>query len=848
MPDRHGLLDDSDSEQSDRLEQERKLSINKKFAKEFERRKQKQELRNAEVNSNGSREGDDDEDDESSEDEDGDLLTSQLDTDIMKTVNALRTKDQTIYNPSTRFFHPDDDDDEVEQARKGGKDKRMKYKDVVRQQILEDMNQEQDVNVEVEMDSPEEDMPDRAKRSLLAYDDEQREIRRAFLQSTAGDSDENQDEIIVMKKSSKGDRRGGEDEEFLAEMQKMEEGMKNRGEQSDTVDPHGDVKDGDKFLLDYFKNRSWIDQSGEGDIVSSDDDDNDDSDEEVPLKPQIENTTDGNESDDSLAQLDKNDDFEARYNFRFEAAEAAGVSSGADLSVVGYARGLTMDTLRRKDDTRTQKRRARKERKEAERRAKEEQLKRLKNAKRQEMERKLQEIKNVLGEVDGGEDAVDEAAILKMMEGDYDPEQLEKLMEETFGEDYYRKQDTKWKSDKDLHEDLRKDAMFAGDDAEGVLYGDDDDAEGDREFPINDEHDAGYEEDVMEEEDFEEDPGYDVNAEPEAEETELERKLKTKVEDELYKLDYEDIVAGIPTRFKYRQVDPNNYGLSTKEILFARDSTLRQYVSLKKMAPYREGEEHVVGRKRRRLLREMMQRDLEEQMVAENKDSVHSSSAKPELSGHNDDGADSPGGTGNITAKKRKRRKTKKSGSGFMNESKDETNPDEKFSIHVKVSEQEDQRTDTKDSAGEQAVGDKSKRRRRRKVSEQEDQRTDAKAPVSEQAVGDKSKRRRRRKKANRYADSGEAQSTNIANETHDDDNFSKRTNDVQSEDPPPESVEAKDSERVTEEVGDCTVKEEKKNVNRKRDEGARAQRRKSKKKTHKIEGITASRLGSYGL
>ena len=67
--------------------------------------------------------------------------------------------------------------------------------------------------------------------------------------------------------------------------------------------------------------------------------------------------------------------------------------------------------------------------------------------------------------------------------------------------------------------------------------------------------------------------------------------------DELYKLDYEHIIAGMPTRFKYRKVEPNNYGLSTEEILFARDTTLKNYVSLKKMAPYCEGGEHHVQSK-----------------------------------------------------------------------------------------------------------------------------------------------------------------------------------------------------------------------------------------------------------
>ena len=64
---------------------------------------------------------------------------------------------------------------------------------------------------------------------------------------------------------------------------------------------------------------------------------------------------------------------------------------------------------------------------------------------------------------------------------------------------------------------------------------------------------------------------------------------------------------------KYREVEKNRYGLTSDEILFSRDTSLRQFVSLNRMAPYNEDGEYVPGWKKRRRFREMAKDEIDEE-------------------------------------------------------------------------------------------------------------------------------------------------------------------------------------------------------------------------------------------
>ncbi|CAM9195999.1 unnamed protein product, partial [Scytosiphon promiscuus] len=124
------------------------IRVNKKFAKTFEIQKREQELQAAKHLDLGSDEGDSgSESDSETEDEDAEMLTPALDLQIMKTINKIRSKDPDIYDNEKEWFDKgdnqededgddDDDDDDDEPGNKKKTKKPMRYKDVVREQIL----------------------------------------------------------------------------------------------------------------------------------------------------------------------------------------------------------------------------------------------------------------------------------------------------------------------------------------------------------------------------------------------------------------------------------------------------------------------------------------------------------------------------------------------------------------------------------------------------------------------------------------------------------------------------------------------------------------------------------------
>ncbi|KAM3959418.1 protein KRI1 homolog [Aphomia sociella] len=326
------------------------------------------------------------------------------------------------------------------------------------------------------------------------------------------------------------------------------------------------LNDGEAFLRDYILNKKYLDEGDVGEAIDKIRDDDDLEEDEKTVEEQGK--------------------FERAYNFRFEEPDEEYLKR--------FPR--TMNYIRPKDDRRARKRAELRERKEEEKKKKMEEIGRLKALKLKEIQEKIAKIKEVTGNQDLAFEEED-------IEGDFDPEAHDRRMRALFDEEYYGDADEK----KPVFPDLDEELEIENWDNYETEYARDVQSQGD-----NGAH--------CEDEDFNMDADYDpkqsrANLLEEIQQTlgkkRRNRKRKSKLHDlltvekpkfvptvaektyaeymeEYYKMDCEDVIGGdLPTRFKYREVVPNDYGLSIEEILLADDKELTQWVPLKKIVKHR---------------------------------------------------------------------------------------------------------------------------------------------------------------------------------------------------------------------------------------------------------------------
>ncbi|XP_063830927.1 protein KRI1 homolog [Ostrinia nubilalis] len=324
------------------------------------------------------------------------------------------------------------------------------------------------------------------------------------------------------------------------------------------------LSEGEAFLRDFILNKRYMEEGDNTAVVG------DKLRDDAAL-----------EADEQL--VEEQSRFERAYNFRFEEPD--------DEYLKRFPR--TVNSLRPKDDRRSRARQALRERKEQEKARKMEEIGRLKALKLKEIHEKIAKIKEVTGN--------EELAFKEEdLEGDFDPEEHDRRMRALFDAEFYGQADDQKPVFPDLDEELEIENWDKYEEEAAHETRDDDGPH-------------------CEDEEFNMDADYNPN-QPRAgllEEIQKtlgkkrrNRKRKSKLAEiltvekpkfvpeadktyaqymeEYYKLDCEDIIGGdLPTRFKYREVVPNDYGLTVEEILLADDKELTQWVPLKKIVRHR---------------------------------------------------------------------------------------------------------------------------------------------------------------------------------------------------------------------------------------------------------------------
>ena len=168
----------------------------------------------------------------------------------------------------------------------------------------------------------------------------------------------------------------------------------------------------------------------------------------------------------------------------------------------------------------------------------------------------------------------------------------------------------------ELPDELKETVLSEGEEGEGDNANEDDEAL------------------LEEEEGEEEEEGKDQITPEEEEAMKAAQAEADRLMDELYQLDYEDMIGDTPVRFHYTKVKPQGFGLSVEDIMQADDKDLRQFVSMKKLAPYRDHDWRVskdkVG-KFKAMLQKKLKREEEEEKLSRKEQKKNRKKEKKEM-------------------------------------------------------------------------------------------------------------------------------------------------------------------------------------------------------------------------
>ncbi|KAL1320625.1 hypothetical protein AAHE18_14G068700 [Arachis hypogaea] len=577
------LFDGSDSDNDDIS----KIKINEEYAHRFEHNKRREELQRYEelkkkgaissLTSSGSESGEESESESSDDDVDYEKLLSsrRRDKEFFDALLKVKKQDPSLKQKDVKLFVSDDsseDEDEKNKAKDKKNEKPMYLKDVMAKHLIEEGPDFGDEDGEVIKKDKGKSESTKGKKDKLA---KKLMLEESGFVNKDGKTYGDEQEELKRAVLEAVEREGLEDEgDFFTVKEKVDE---------DKVD--SDDKEFEEKLDEYF----------------------------------------GDESNENAKFL-KNyfmNKMQEEYEYRFQENQ--------EDRVLGHARKVE-GSVRKKTNTRKEQRKSKEERMAIAQKEREDELKHLKNLKKQEIQEKVKKIMSTAG--------IHEDEIIPLsaaeIEDEFDPEEYDRMMKAAFDEKYYNAEDADPGFGSENDDDMEKPDFEKEDELLGLPKGWDSTESHDgfsaarervlKEKMENDsDSDSESKSDHQESEDEKEEKVPEEGSRKRKRKTALLEKAKQAMMDEYYKLDYEDTIGDLKTRFKYAKTKPNRFGMSAPELLLMDDTELNQYVSLKKLAPYRD-EEWKLSKQKRHMLKMRTKELLREAGSKKNKKSKRDSS------------------------------------------------------------------------------------------------------------------------------------------------------------------------------------------------------------------------------
>jgi protein KRI1 len=485
------------------------------------------------------RQEDDDQEDEegssSDEPEDEEGVSENEAFEVLETLKAIRSKDPRVYDKKTTFYTKREPDAD-EPTDTRSKEKPMFLKDYHRQTLLGGDNEED------------------ADTSVVPYAKQQESLKRNLIKEMHDAAEEEEDE------DEDGDN-------FLKPVKAASPGPRPA-----IPDTTAAEKDPEKFLTDFLASRAWV-PSENSRFAALDDDDDD--------------------------EFDKAEEFELKYNLRFEDPKVV------NKTLMSYARDAVAERTVRREEMSSRRRARERERdkKEAEKQEREAERARLRKLKIEEIEEKVKKIRDAAG-LSGKEFKIQEWA--DVLEADWDDDQWDREMSKRFGENYYENHEAADGSGDEEANDTSKNKKKKKKQLEKPEWDDDIDIKD--LVPDFDDSDAIVPTLRLTDDDEEAEIAAEsskknkrsAKAEQKAAQRRDHRIISALVDQNL-PLDIAQPgskVSKTHASFRYRDTSPISFGMTPLDILAATDAQLNEYAGLKKLAAFRDADRKKKDKKR----------------------------------------------------------------------------------------------------------------------------------------------------------------------------------------------------------------------------------------------------------